>query len=97
MWARRGGFAVALFVVSYDLIKGKDYQPLWDELDQLGGHKALESFYLLNLTTEDPYTLKEHLRAFVDSDDMLMVVKFVGRPAFVKARTGTNAWISANC
>jgi hypothetical protein len=86
---------MALFCISYDLIKGKDYQKLWDELDRLGGHKALESFYLVALTNTAS-EVRDHLRDFVDSDDMLMVIEFSKKPAFVKAKAGTNAWLEKN-
>lgn len=87
---------MALFAVSYDLKKNKDYPTLWEEFTRLGGHKALESFYLLDLNTTAPL-LRDHLRGFVDEDDMLMVVEFMGKPAFIRARQGTNDWISAHC
>lgn len=88
---------MGLFAISYDLIKRKDYPELWTELERIGAHKALESFYLANLTTDDPAVVRDHLKPYIDNDDMLMVVRFVGRPAFVKAKAGTNKWIEANC
>lgn len=84
---------MALFCVSYDLIEGKNYKTLWDELDRLGGHKALESFYLISLNNTASQ-VREHLKAFVDDDDMLMVIEFDKKPTFIKAKAGTNKWIA---
>lgn len=88
---------MGIFAISYDLIRGGDYQTLWDQFDRLGAHKALESFYLANLRIEDPDEVKALLRPFLDQNDMLMVVKVVGRPSFVRAKAGTNDWIARNC
>lgn len=87
---------MALFAVTYDLMKGKDYQTLWDELERLGGHKALASFYLLDLNNTAS-EVRDHLRQYIDDDDKLMVVEFVGKPAFTKANAGTNKWIEEHC
>lgn len=84
---------MALFCISYDLIKGKDYEKLWDELDRLGGHKALESFYLIDLNNTAS-EVRDHLKGYVDSDDMLMVIEFSKKPAFIKAKPGTNDWLN---
>ena len=64
---------MALYVVSYDLRKRKDYPKLWDEMGRLGGFKPLESVYLLDLSDTDPQGLKDHLRTFIDDDDRLIV------------------------
>ncbi|MCD9005235.1 hypothetical protein LDO31_03100 [Luteimonas sp. XNQY3] len=85
---------MALFVVSYDLNKTKNYQPLWDEMERLGGHKPVESVYLLSLTTDSTEAVRDHLQGFVDDDDYLIVVKFTEKPRFVKAKAGTKDWIN---
>lgn len=85
-----------LYLVSYDLRNKKDYQPLWDELTRLGGHKPLLSVYLLNVDSANAADLKEHLAKFIDADDQLLVVEFSKKPAHQKANKGTNQWISDN-
>lgn len=88
---------MGLFTISYDLIKQKDYPELWKELERLGAHKALRSFYLANLTTDDPDVVRDHLAGYVDSDDMLIVTRFIGKPSVKRALKGTADWIRANC
>ena len=84
---------MALFVVSYDLRKKKDYQPLWDEMDRLGGHKPLESVYFLNVNSKDAATLIAHLRKFIDDDDQVIAVEFDKRPGTLRAKSGTKEWL----
>jgi hypothetical protein len=86
---------MALFAVNYDLVKQKDYQPLWDELARLGAHKALLSMYLVNLDNTAQEVV-DHLARYIDNDDRLMVIEFSKKPVFTKALKGTNDWIAAN-
>ncbi|MEX2450431.1 MAG: hypothetical protein WD407_06205 [Rhodospirillales bacterium] len=86
---------MALFVISYDLIKRKDYQTLWDELDRLNGQKALNSFYLINLNSTAAQ-VRDHFKDFIDDDDRLIVVEFSKEPKFTKALKGTTKWIEEN-
>lgn len=83
------------FAVSYQLNKDKDYQTLWDELDRLNGHKVMRSFYFLDVNLKECSELRDHLKAFVDDDDMLAVVKIESKPAHYRAFVGTNDWINA--
>ena len=87
---------MGLFAVSYDLMKGKDYERIQGELERLGGVRVQLSYYLLNLTSEDATEVLKHLKPFVDSDDRLMVLKFVGQPRYTNALKGTKDWISSN-
>ena len=87
---------MALFLVSYDLRKHKDYPKLWAEMERLGGHKPLLSVYLLNVDLDTAAALRDHLSGFIDQDDQLLVVEFSEKPAHQKANQGTNAWITKN-
>jgi len=83
------------FVLTYDLIKRKDYKTLWDELARLGAHRALESFWLISLNN----TAKEvvdHFRQYVDGDDRLWVSELTKSHHYTNARAGTNAWLAKN-
>ncbi len=63
---------MSTFVFTYDLIKRKDYPKLWEELERLGAHRALNSFWLINVDNTAK-ELHDHLRAYVDSDDLTWV------------------------
>ena len=83
------------YTVSYDLIKSKDYQTLWDELERLKAHRTEESYWLVayNGTAK---ALHDHLKKFVDSDDKLWVSELTKNHYYSNAKGGTNAWITAN-
>lgn len=85
---------MAIFTISYDLIKFKDYPELWKEFDRLGGQKILESVYLVNLnnTTEQ---VRDHFKEYIDEDDMLIVSKTT-EFKYIKALKGTGDWIAKN-
>ncbi len=61
-----------LYFIDYDLRKQRNYQPLYDELNRLGGIRMLESLWCLHLTSS-AVALRDHLTLFIDSDDGLCV------------------------
>ncbi|WP_312300124.1 hypothetical protein [Stutzerimonas nitrititolerans] len=83
------------YTISYDLIKRKDYQTLWDELRRLGAHRTLESFWLINLNNTAQEVLA-HFKQFVDSDDKIWVSELTRNHTFNLANAGTNDWLRQN-
>ena len=80
------------FVITYDLIKLKDYPKLWEELERLSAHRALKSFWLVNV----PNTAKElhdHLKTYIDADDRLWVSELTKLHWFSNVKAGTNEWL----
>lgn len=84
---------MALFSVTYDLIKDKDYDALIGRLEELDTVKVQFSQWFLaaNNTASE---IKDHLAHYVDDDDKLMIVEFSKRPQFTKAIKGTNDWLN---
>ena len=76
---------MATFVLTYDLIKRKDYPKLWEELERLSAHRALESFWLINVTN-GAKELHDHLKKFVDADDRLWVSELTTSHWYSNAR-----------
>lgn len=67
------------YMVSYDLIKYKDYPRLWDELERLGAKKILFSQWGVNMVAGTTATvLRDHFKTFVDEDDRIVVVQLDG-------------------
>ena len=89
------GPAMTTYVLTYDLIKRKNYQTLWDELARLGAHRALESFWLINLNNTAKEVV-EHFKRFIDGDDRLWVSELTKAYSFTNAMAGTNAWLAKN-
>lgn len=83
------------FAVSYQLNKQKDYQNLWDELERLNAHKVMRSFYFLDVNLEECSPLRDHLKEFIDKDDMLAVVKIESKPECFRPFEGTGDWVDA--
>lgn len=84
---------MALFSVTYDLIKEKDYDALIGRLKELDTVKVQLSQWLV-ATNDTASTVKDHLAQYVDDDDKLMVIEFSKRPQFTKALKGTNDWLN---
>ncbi len=66
---------MALYFLSYDLRKQRNYQPLYDELSKFTATRVLESvwcFQRINTTTAN---LRDHFAQFIDLDDGLLVVE----------------------
>ena len=84
---------MALFTVTYDLIKNKDYDALIGALEDLDTVKVQLSQWLLS-ANNTAMEVKDHLAQYVDDDDKLMVIEFSKRPQFTKAIKGTNDWLN---
>lgn len=85
---------MAYHLVTYDLVKRKDYPKLWDELKRLGGVKPQDSAWFVDINNTAA-ELRDHLAQFIDGDDRLMVVEFSKRPRWTKMYTPAIAWIQA--
>lgn len=63
------------YVVSYDLMKKKDYQSLWDALERAEARRVLLSVWTLSTswTTREVF---DWLHKYMDSDDRLVVFRY---------------------
>jgi hypothetical protein len=86
---------MSTYVVTYDLIKRKDYPKLWEELERLDGNRALESIWLLNVQNT-AREVHDHLKGFIDSDDVLWVSELTKKHWFSNVKAGTNDWLKKN-
>jgi hypothetical protein len=66
---------MALYILSYDLRKQRDYQPLWDELGKFHAVRILESDWCFNRINTDTKGLRDYFKKFIDSDDGLLVAE----------------------
>jgi hypothetical protein len=65
---------MALFFLSYDLRKSRDYQRMYDELAKYKAVRVLESLWCFN-STSAASALRDHFKGFIDSDDGLVVIQ----------------------
>lgn len=85
---------MALFIITYDLIKTKDYKSLWGALENLGAHRILESVWLLSYDSTTGYITK-WLKDIVDQDDRILVAEIEPEKlGFNNAKAGSKNWIS---
>ncbi len=66
---------MALYVLSYDLRKQRNYQSLWDELGKFNAVRILESDWCFNRINTTSKGLREHFKQFIDEDDGLLVAE----------------------
>lgn len=66
---------MALFCLTYDLVNERDYQKLYDELDNYGAIETTESQWFFKATGTNAKKLREHFQRFIDDDDRLMVLR----------------------
>ncbi|MCH8304915.1 MAG: hypothetical protein IIB94_07260, partial [Candidatus Marinimicrobia bacterium] len=53
----------------------RDYQTLYDELDNFNAVKVLESLYYFKREKTNATGLKNHFKQFIDDDDGLIIIE----------------------
>lgn len=66
---------MALYTLSYDLRKQRDYQKLYDELKKFNAIRILESIWCFNRFNTSASGLRDHFKQFIDFDDGLLVTE----------------------
>jgi hypothetical protein len=88
---------LAHYVISYDLHKARNYQPVWNQLEQWGATRLLESLWVLT-TSADAGDLRIALQKLVDNDDSLAVLELKPGSAWstLNARPAGADWLARN-
>lgn len=66
---------MALYSLTYDLVKQRNYQKLYDELGQMGAIRVTESQWYFNRINATCQGLRDYFLNFVDGDDRIMVAE----------------------
>jgi hypothetical protein len=64
---------MALFFLTYDLRKSRDYQTLYNELHKFSAVRILESTWCFNRININAAGLRDYFINYIDSDDGLVV------------------------
>ena len=64
---------MALYHMSYDLRKNKDYQTLFEELKRFGSVRILKSEWCFHRINTSAANLREHFKSFIDNDDGISI------------------------
>jgi hypothetical protein len=65
---------MAHFLISYDLRKQRNYQPLWEKLDEWGAVRLLESLWVV-AKSANAAKIRDEVRIETDSDDAVVVLE----------------------
>lgn len=86
---------MAVNLISYDLDKpGQDYPRLITELERLGAVKVLYSEWIFR-STSSAVEIRDWLKSFIDSNDMLLVVALTGEAAWTGLMVSTDTFKQA--
>ena len=66
---------MALYFLSYDLRKQRDYKKLYDELETFKAIRILESLWCFKRSNTTAGRIRDHFRSFIDGDDGLAVIE----------------------
>ena len=64
---------MALYFLTYDLRKAKNYQKLYDEYKNFNSVKILQSTWCFNRINTSSPELRDYFKKFIDFDDGLIV------------------------
>lgn len=64
---------MALYFLTYDLRKSRNYQILYDELNNFGAVRILESTWCFTRLNTSAKKLRDHFKKYIDSSDALIV------------------------
>ena len=64
---------MALYFLTYDLRKSRNYQAVYDELESFNAVRILESTWCFKRINTSAKGLRDHFSQYVDSDDGLIV------------------------
>jgi hypothetical protein len=73
---------MALYFLSYDLRKQKDYKTLYDELKKFSAVHVLESTWCFKRLNTSAKGLRDQYKQFIDSDDGLMISEVIDWASF---------------
>lgn len=69
---------MALYILSYDLRRNRDYSKLKKELKDFNAVQVLESVWCFKRVGASSAGLRDHFKRFIDADDGLFVVEASG-------------------
>ncbi len=88
---------MALYIISYDQHRDRDYTPIWTKLHQWGAVRVLESLWLANLQMTATQA-RDALRQTTRNEDSLVIIELMsgwGWATYQAQTTGVD-WLSRN-
>jgi len=88
---------VPSYLISYDLIKDKDYEKIFEGIKKIsnGYIRVLESVWIIG-HSGSASDVRDSLKAYMDSDDKLLVLKLTGDGAWRNLGDSNTNWLKEN-
>ncbi|WP_064561364.1 hypothetical protein [Buttiauxella brennerae] len=87
---------MAAYIISYDLIKNKDYKSLINEIKKYSNWAhPTESLWII-ISDDSSSVIRDHLKQFMDNDDKLLVIKSSGIGAWTGLQSNVSHWLKNN-
>lgn len=87
---------MAAYLISYDLLKqGQNYTGLYDAIKSYGGWAHVNQSVWIVVTDKTAVEIRDHLKAKVDSNDRLFVIRSGTEGAWQNAIC-SNEWLKNN-
>jgi hypothetical protein len=88
---------MALYAISYDQHRDRDYTPVWTLLHRWGAQRVLESLWLANLQGSAG-EVRETIRQTTKNEDSIVVIELKpgSQWSSYSAQAGGTAWLNQN-
>lgn len=86
---------MATFIVSYDLVKQRDYESLYKAIEAYGTWAHIHESVWAVVTSDSAESVRDNLLAHVDADDRVFVIKS-GHEAAWRGILCTSEWLQDN-
>ncbi len=88
---------MAVFIVSYDAHNQRDYDDLYEAMEENSGVRLLESVWGIELDNSAA-EVRDWIRGLLDDDDSILVVKIKPTPSWAarKCKKSATDWLKEN-
>ncbi len=85
---------MATFIITYDTHLGRNYQDLYDGMDENDGVRLAESVWGIELNNTAA-EVRDWIRSLLDDDDTIVVIQVKPEPSWATRHTSkeASAWI----
>lgn len=85
-----------VLMVSYDLIKDRDYRKLIGAIQQYSNHKRILLSQWAIITNHTAAQVRDYLQQYVDYDDRLLVIRIATPAAWKNLPADVSEWLQRN-
>jgi CRISPR/Cas system-associated endoribonuclease Cas2 len=88
---------MAVFIVTYDTHRGRNYQDLYDGMKKQSGIRLAESVWGVELNNSAS-EVRDWVKSLLDDDDTIVVIQVKPTPSWATRKAGKDAtdWLQNN-